>query len=112
MQYRAGAAVDALLKFVATLQACSEIVFSFSPPNDELDGDDLSAAINGASRTAALGEPWKSRLRSSELVDRLTQFGFGEIYHLSPELAQQRYLANQHDVPTPPRWEQLIAAIV
>jgi methyltransferase (TIGR00027 family) len=112
IQYLDGDAVDALLRFVSALQTGSEIVFSFAPPDDELDGDDLSAAINGVSRTAALGEPWKSRLRSSDLVDRLTQFGFSDIYHLSPELAQQRYLANRHDIPTPPRWEQLIAAIV
>jgi methyltransferase (TIGR00027 family) len=112
MQYLTGDAVDALLRFVSALQTGSEIVFSFAPPDDELDGKDLSAAINGVSRTAALGEPWKSRLRSSDLVDRLTRFGFREIYHLSPELAQQRYLADRHDIPTPPRWEQLIAAIV
>ena len=82
----------------------SEIVFSFAPPNDELAGEDLSAAINGVSRTAALGEPWKGRLRSSDLVHQLARLGFRDIYHLSPELAQQRYLAGRYDISTPPRW--------
>jgi methyltransferase (TIGR00027 family) len=112
IQYLDGDAVDALLRFASALQTGSEFVFSFAPPNDELDGDDLSAAINGASHTAALGEPWKNRQRSSHLVNRLTQLGFSDIYHLSPELAQQHYLANRNDIPAPPRWEQLIAAIV
>jgi hypothetical protein len=41
--------------FVSALQMGSEIVFSFAPPDDELAGEDLSAAINGVSRTAAQG---------------------------------------------------------
>jgi methyltransferase (TIGR00027 family) len=112
IQYLDSDAVDTLLSFMSALQTGSEFVFSFAPPNDELDGDDLSAAIDGASRTAALGEPWKNRPRSSDLVKRLTQLGFSEIYHLSPELAQQHYLATRNDIPVPPRWEQLITAIV
>lgn len=66
---------DASLRFASSLKESSEIVFSFSPPDDELNGDDLSGAIHSAARTAALGEPWKSRLRPGDLVGRLTNLG-------------------------------------
>jgi methyltransferase (TIGR00027 family) len=112
IQYLDRNAIDALFEFVSTLNAGSEIVFSFAPPDDELNGDDLDAATAGVARTAALGEPWKSRLRANDLVERLTQFGFRDIYHLTPNLAQQRYFGPRHILLRPPSWEQLIAAVV
>jgi methyltransferase (TIGR00027 family) len=111
-QYLSHDAIDAPLRFASSLKESSEIVFSFSPPDDELDGDDLSGATHSAVRTAALGEPWKSRLRPSDLVERLNRLGFSEVFHLTPEMAQQRYFAGWRDILRPPRWEQVIAAIV
>ncbi len=105
-------ATDAMLRFVACLPKTSEIVFSFVPPNDELKGDDLRGAIHSEARMKALGEPWRSRLRKHELVELLARLGFCDIFHLTPELAQQRYYPNRTDIPRPPRWEQLISAIV
>src|SRR2546423_3071412 len=40
-QYLSDDAINALLSFVASLNAGSEIVFSFVVPDDHLDGDDL-----------------------------------------------------------------------
>lgn len=111
-QFLSSEAIDAMLGFVSSLPKNSEIAFSFVPPNDELDGDDLSGAVHSDARTRALGEPWRSRLRRHELVERIARLGFGDVFHLAPELAQQRYFANRPDMPRPPRWEQLIAAIV
>ena len=111
-QFLSPEAVGVMLGFASSLSKQSEIVFSFVLPNFELDGDDLSAAIHSDARTTALGEPWRTRLRKSELFERLTGLGFSSISHLSPDLARQRYFPNLLDVPNPPRWEQLIAAIV
>lgn len=111
-QYLDRDAIDAVLKFASALKKSSEIVFSFAPPDDELDGPDLEAAIHSVARTAALGEPWKSRLRASDLIEQLTSLGFCEVFHLKPEQAQQRYFADRRDMLRPPRWEQLMAAIV
>ena len=75
-QYLDGGAVEALLGFTAGLSHGSEIVLSLAPPDDELSTADLETVTKSAARTAALGEPWKSRLRPGELVDRLRQLGF------------------------------------
>src|SRR4051794_31562461 len=111
-QYLSDDAINALLSFVASLNAGSEIVFSFVVPHDHLDGDDLEVAVGSMARTAALGEPWKSRLQPHEFLRRLSDLGFAEIFHLTPELAQQRYFAGRQDALRAPRWEQLIAAVV
>ena len=111
-QYLGRDAIDALLGFASTLTSGSEIVFSFAPPDDELDADAVSALIYSAKRTAALGEPWKSRLRASDLIEQLGELGFSDIFHLTPQLAQRRYFSDWKDMPRPPGWEQLIAAIV
>lgn len=111
-QYLGRDAIDALLGFASALPSGSEIVFSFAPPDDELDGDGVNALIHSARRTATLGEPWKSRLRASDLIEQLTDLGFSDIFHLTPQLAQRRYFSEWEDMPRSPSWEQLIAAIV
>jgi methyltransferase (TIGR00027 family) len=111
-QYLTGDAIEAMLLFAASLPAQSEIVLSFAPPDDELDGDDLAAAIHGVALTEAMGEPWKTRLTASEAFELLTCFEFGEIFHLTPKRAQQRYFDGRNDMLRAPRLEQLIAAIV
>jgi hypothetical protein len=63
-------------------------------------------------RPAALGEPWKSRLLPTDLVAQLADLGFSDIFHLTPELARQRYFADQKEIREPPRWDHLIAAII
>jgi len=109
-QYLSGDALDSLLRFAASLKPESELVLSFAPPDDELAGLDLDDTIRAVARTTELGEPWKSRLRARELTDQLVQLGFGDVFHLSPELAQARYFAGRHDQLRAPRFEQLIAA--
>jgi methyltransferase (TIGR00027 family) len=111
-QYLERRAIDALLGFAASLQAGSEIVLSFAPPDDELEGDDVRRALEAAARVAALGEPWKTRLGARELIERLTSLGFGDVFHLTPELAHQRYFAARTDGLRAHGWEQLICATI
>jgi methyltransferase (TIGR00027 family) len=112
VQYLSDSAIDALLRFVASLKTGSEIAFSFVTPDEELDGEDLEITIRSVARTTALGEPWKTRLQPQELLQRLTGLGFSNVFHLTPELAQARYFAGRTDGLRAPRWEQLIAAVV
>jgi methyltransferase (TIGR00027 family) len=110
-QYLSREAVEALLHFAASLPTRSEIVFSFVPPDDELEGEELAAAIQSVKLTETMGEPWATRLRPSEAFDLLAHFGFGEVFHLTPESAQKRYFAGRDDRFRAPCFEQLIAAI-
>ena len=103
---------DDILRFVASLPPSSEIVFTFVLPEDAVDGVNLEIARRAAARTAELGEPWKSRVRPQALADKLKRLGFGEVFHLSPELAQARYFAGRSDKLAAPHWEQLISAVV
>lgn len=112
MQYLDRQAIDAVLGYASSLKVGSEIVFSFSPPEDDLHGDDVRMAVGAAKRVATLGEPWKTRLRSRELVERLTHLGFSDVFHLTPKLAQQRYFAGREDGLRTPGFEQIVCAIV
>jgi len=111
-QYLSREAVGALLRFAASVPAESEIVLSFVPPDDELEGEELTAAIHSVELTRTMGEPWLTRLRPSEAFNLLTHLGFSEVFHLTPRRAQQRYFAGRDDMLRAPRFEQLIAAIV
>jgi len=72
MQYLDGKAVDALLGFVATLARGSEIVFSFAPPDGQLNAEGRDIFMAFGRRPAALGEPWKSRLRPIDTATSCT----------------------------------------
>jgi methyltransferase (TIGR00027 family) len=110
VQYLSRDAVERLFHFVGSLKPPSEIVFSFVPPDNALDGDDLAAATQAMVLTEAMGEPWKSRFQVSDLSDVLARAGFCDIFHLTPEVAQQRYFAGRRDTLRAHRLEQLIAA--
>jgi methyltransferase (TIGR00027 family) len=104
--------VDDILRFVVSLPPPSEIVFSFIPTNADLDGLDLEFARWLAAKVASVGEPWKIRVRPQDLVKRLRGLGFREVFYLSPELIQARYLSGRFDKLTAPHFEQMIAASV
>ncbi len=104
--------VDEILRFIMSLRPSSEIVFSFFPPDDELDGLDLEVARRIGAKFAAMGEPWKSRVGPRAIVKRLLALGFGEVFHLSPELAQAQYFSARSGKSTAPHFEQMIAATV
>jgi methyltransferase (TIGR00027 family) len=101
--------VDDILRFVVSLPPPSEIVFSFIPTDADLDGLDLEFTRWLAAKVASIGEPWKIRVRPHDLVKRLLGIGFGEVFHLSPELIQAQYLPGPNKL-TAPHFEQIIAA--
>jgi methyltransferase (TIGR00027 family) len=112
VHYLGAGAVDALFRFVAQLPKGSEIVFTFPVPEDELADDERDEVRVTVARTAAMGEPWRTRVSASEMVARLRRAGVADVFHLTPELAQQRYFAGRSDGLRAQRREQLIAAIV
>jgi O-methyltransferase involved in polyketide biosynthesis len=111
-QYLSRKTVEDLFGFAASLPAQSEIVFSFVPPDDELAEDDFAVTAYGGTLAETLGEPWKTRLRPSEAFTILTYLGFGEVLHLTPKRAHQRYFAGRSDAPRASGCEQLMAATV
>ena len=111
-QYVSRAAIDSTLVFAASLAAGSEIVFSFVLPADELNGEDACLALRAAERAASLGEPWKTRLRPSDIVRQLEVLGFSEVFHLTEKAAHDRYFVGRQDDLKTPRFEQTICAIV
>jgi methyltransferase (TIGR00027 family) len=104
--------IDDILRLVASLPPSSEIVFSFIPPDADLDGVDLEITRRAAANFAKIGEPWKSRPRPHAMVERLKRLGFRDAFHLSPELAQTRYFVGRSDKLRAPYFEQMIAAVV
>jgi methyltransferase (TIGR00027 family) len=105
-------ALEAMLRFAVSLPAQSEIVFTYSPPDDELDSDDLAATVYSVAATEATGEPWLTRLRAPEVFGLLTSLGFGDVFHLTPALAQQRYFSGRADALKATTLEQVLAATV
>lgn len=112
VQYLERAPIEALLAFVASLETGSEIVFTFVPRDDELDGADRTFATVSAARTAQFGEPWKTRFGAGELTEVLRRVGFSDVAHLTPAMAGQTYFGGRRDDLRAPGWEQLIAAVV
>lgn len=100
------AAVDAVLRTVATFAKGSEISLTFSPP----DKDGSAAGL--AARTAALGEPWKTRLEPDVLLAKLRASGFSEAGLESAEELTNRYFRDRTDGLPPPSRERLAWARV
>lgn len=111
-QYLTRRAVDKLLGFAASLPSGSEIVLSFVPVADDLNDDDAMFVSRALKRVSTVGEPWKTRLRTSELAQSLGTLGFRNVFHLTPETAYARYFAGRHDVVRAPGFEQMICAVV
>jgi len=104
--------VDDIFPFVLSLPPPSEIVFSFMPTDADLNGLDLEFARWLAAKVASIGEPWKLRMRSQDIIERLSCLGFRDVFHLSPERLQAQYLSGRSDKLPAPHFEQMIAAMV
>ena len=105
-------AVKALLAFVPLCARGSEIVFSFTPPDDELGERELTGVRESQGRTQTYGEPWLTRLRPSRLSADLRLLGYRDIELLTPDLANQRYLRERSDGLASTPSGQAMAAIV
>jgi methyltransferase (TIGR00027 family) len=107
--YLNSASVDAMLRFFASLPPESEAVFSFAVPDDELNGDERDERSADVSRSEAGGEPWLTRVGPSDMIAWARRFAFSDVFHLTPDLAQDRYFAFCGDQLRPPRREQIIS---
>ena len=112
IQFLTQDAVDALLTFAARCAKGSEIVFSFTPPDDELDESARSGVRESQVRTHGYGEPWLTRLRPSQLTARLSLLGFGDIELLTPDRANHRYFHGRSDGLASRSSGQVMAATV
>jgi O-methyltransferase involved in polyketide biosynthesis len=111
-QYLTLAAIDATFASILSLPRASEIVFSFSLPQDALSGIEADAVAIAAAKSAEAGEPWISRFCPADLIARLRGMGFAEVIHLTPDQAFERYAKDRHDGLAARRGEQLLRAVV
>jgi methyltransferase (TIGR00027 family) len=109
-QYLSLPAIDATLSFVAALRSPSTIVLSFMVPDIDLPPEEAAVVRQVADDAARAGEPWLTRISSQELAVRLTQLGFRNVIHLSPEEANTRYFAGRRDGLRAPHVAQLMSA--
>ncbi|MFI5236016.1 MAG: class I SAM-dependent methyltransferase [Gemmatimonadales bacterium] len=94
-------AIDAVFRAVAQFPKESEIVLTFSPPDPDGVGRGL------ATRVAAMGEPWRTRLEPEALVEKLRRSGFVEAGLADPAELTERYFTERTDGLQAPRRERL-----
>jgi methyltransferase (TIGR00027 family) len=111
-QYLSEAALDATFRIVLRSPARSEIVFSFVASDAVLPPDDIALVKGLSAQNAAIGEPWLSRFHPVQLVAKLTEVGFSQVFHLTPAEANQRYFQNRRDGLNAALAEQMIRATV
>ena len=63
-------------------------------------------------RVAEQGEPWQSLFAPEDLRGKLAGMGFSSVFHLTPEMARERYFRGRRDGLTPPGFAQMMAATV
>jgi methyltransferase (TIGR00027 family) len=91
-------AIDAVLAFVASLPAGTEMVFTFTQKT-AYEGPGTSAYL-----AAKAGEPWITYFTPEELSLKLRKHGFSSAFLLTPEEARQNYFQGRTDgLPVPTR---------
>lgn len=90
-------AIEATLRFVATLPAGTEIIFDYGIPRRSLNFIGRLVFDRMASRVAAIGEPWKSFFTPEELHSLLTSVGFKTVEDLGADEINARYFAGRTD---------------
>jgi O-methyltransferase involved in polyketide biosynthesis len=90
----------------------SAVVFEFVVPESMVYGDDLKESQIATRRSADVGEPWLTRLAPEEWRRWLPTLGFSNVFHLTPELANERYFGNRSDGLSAPRLAQMVFAQV
>jgi methyltransferase (TIGR00027 family) len=103
-------AIDAVFRFVASLPASSEIVFTFYSRDPEVDAGYRQAMVD---RVAELGEPFRTWFEPETLDAKLRGFGFSDVTFLTPEDAATRYFPQPRPDRLPaPRRINTASAIV
>jgi methyltransferase (TIGR00027 family) len=108
MVYLTAGAADALLLAVSSMRTGTRLVMTFSPPVDDPDAGDRSAAH--AELAASIGEPWRMRISAADLERQLRELGFNRLSFLSVEEATRRYFTGRTDGLPPPRRVRILHA--
>jgi methyltransferase (TIGR00027 family) len=91
-------AIDAVFKFVASLPAASEIVFTFHSRNTS--EPELVAKVQA--HLTSVGEPFRTWFDPATLDRKLRSFGYSKVWFLTPEEATQRYFPHDRSDGLPP----------
>jgi methyltransferase (TIGR00027 family) len=97
-------AVDAIFDFVAGFPAASEMIFTYSKP------ENADSAL--AARLSGLGEPLLTHLDPSVFVAELRTRGFSSVSLLSLEDGEQAYFRGRSDGLHPAAFEQIAEATI
>jgi methyltransferase (TIGR00027 family) len=111
-QYLTAEAVESIFGFVQSMPKGSELASEFIVPDDLMPADEARVFRAIASFAAERGEPWLTRLQPEKLRARLTSLGFSQVYHLSPQAANERYFQGRSDDLTAWSGAQMMRAIV
>jgi methyltransferase (TIGR00027 family) len=90
-------AIEATLRFIASLATGTAVVFDYGIPRHSLGFLARLAFDRMADRVAAIGEPWKSFFTPSDLRDLLLDLGFTSIEDLGASELNGRYFADRKD---------------
>jgi O-methyltransferase involved in polyketide biosynthesis len=85
------------MKMIAACAKGSEVVFSFSVPDEHLGDAELASRRRSMQRMAQAGEPWITFYDPPVLERRLRELGFSRTVLLSPAEANRRYFADRRD---------------
>jgi methyltransferase (TIGR00027 family) len=97
-------AVDSIFVTMAAFPADSEVVFTFSPP------DNASSKL--AETLRARGEAWLTHMEPQTLADELRGLGFSRISILDLEEVERAYFQGRSDGLRPAGVERLATAVV
>jgi methyltransferase (TIGR00027 family) len=91
------ASIKAVLSYVASLPAGSEIVFDYGVPPRSLNFVARFFYRRVAKRVEAVGEPWKSFFTPQEMRDVLRECGFSIIQDFGAKEINVRYFSGRSD---------------
>lgn len=95
--YLAQAAIDSTLRFVASLEPTSEVVFDYAVDPRLLSLTERLAVRALAERVAAAGESFRTYFRPAELHEDLRSCGFDTIDELESAHINKLYFNDRHD---------------
>lgn len=85
------------LKYIAAGAPGTQVVFDFGVNDEELNTQEREAFAAFSEFLEQNNEPWLSRFSPRELKREVHKLGFSDSFHLSRDLATERYLKNRDD---------------
>jgi methyltransferase (TIGR00027 family) len=99
------AAIDEVLRVIASGAPGSEVVFTFLPVEGATE-----ETVALAQRVAELGEMFRSQFTVEGLEAKLRAFGFVDVSFLTPRISAARYFTGRRDDLSPPRRTSIVRA--